>query len=161
MALLPDQSSNRFSKNAACVLGHLANNTTHQRAVLEAVASAALPWHQLPSLHEQILMAAQSRLDAAEAGDDTHALECAIQHATAAALPSVTIQRAHERLTVIKAAQQERRKTHGLCGLDLPDEFVCPITFEKMIDPVVASDGNSYERSALWMCCADPTHVAH
>lgn len=31
----------------------------------------------------------------------------------------------------------------------LPPEFVCPITQEKMKDPVVATDGHSYERSAI------------
>lgn len=31
----------------------------------------------------------------------------------------------------------------------LPNEFLCPITLDKMIDPVVASDGNSYERAAI------------
>ena len=30
-----------------------------------------------------------------------------------------------------------------------PAEFLCPITLEKMRDPVVASDGNSYERTAI------------
>ena len=30
-----------------------------------------------------------------------------------------------------------------------PPEFVCPITQEKMCDPVVASDGHSYEREAI------------
>ena len=31
----------------------------------------------------------------------------------------------------------------------MPPEFVCPITQERMADPVVASDGHSYERSAI------------
>ena len=44
---------------------------------------------------------------------------------------------------------RERRESLGLHGLSLPDEFICPITVEKMVDPVVASDGNSYERSAI------------
>ena len=30
-----------------------------------------------------------------------------------------------------------------------PDAFVCPITFEVMIDPVIASDGYTYERHAI------------
>ena len=37
----------------------------------------------------------------------------------------------------------------GLGGLVLPAEFICPITFDTMRDPVVASDGNSYERKAI------------
>ncbi|XP_023240325.1 WD repeat, SAM and U-box domain-containing protein 1-like isoform X1 [Centruroides sculpturatus] len=31
----------------------------------------------------------------------------------------------------------------------IPEEFFCPITHEKMIDPVVAMDGYSYERAAI------------
>jgi len=33
--------------------------------------------------------------------------------------------------------------------LRVPPEFICPITQEKMLDPVVASDGHSYERDAI------------
>ena len=32
---------------------------------------------------------------------------------------------------------------------DFPDSFVCPISQELMTDPVVASDGHSYERSCI------------
>ncbi|CAH2305585.1 WD repeat, SAM and U-box domain-containing 1 isoform X1 [Pelobates cultripes] len=32
---------------------------------------------------------------------------------------------------------------------NIPDEFLCPITCEIMKDPVIASDGYSYERSAI------------
>jgi hypothetical protein len=31
----------------------------------------------------------------------------------------------------------------------LPADFTCPITYDEMKDPVVASDGHSYERSAI------------
>ena len=31
----------------------------------------------------------------------------------------------------------------------LPDEFCCPITLCKFIEPVVASDGHTYEQSAI------------
>jgi len=30
-----------------------------------------------------------------------------------------------------------------------PDEYRCPLTLELMTDPVVAMDGNTYERSAI------------
>jgi U-box domain len=37
----------------------------------------------------------------------------------------------------------------------LPDSFYCPISCELMVDPVVAPDGNSYEREAIenWIRC--------
>lgn len=30
-----------------------------------------------------------------------------------------------------------------------PNEFLCPITMEEMTDPVIGSDGHTYERSAI------------
>ena len=102
-------------------------------------------------LHRKLQEISTSRLKAAEAGDNVTALERAIRHANALSLPAATIQRASERLAEIngEAALQARRVSLGLGALPLPHEFVCPITCEKMKDPVVASDGNSYERSAI------------
>ena len=34
-------------------------------------------------------------------------------------------------------------------GIEIPNEFLCPITLEIMQNPVIASDGNTYERSAI------------
>ena len=31
----------------------------------------------------------------------------------------------------------------------IPNEFLCPITMEEMTDPVIGSDGHTYERSAI------------
>ena len=33
--------------------------------------------------------------------------------------------------------------------MEIPNEFICPITLEIMSDPVICSDGNSYERKAI------------
>ena len=30
-----------------------------------------------------------------------------------------------------------------------PDDFICPITLERLVDPVTAADGLTYEREAL------------
>ena len=38
---------------------------------------------------------------------------------------------------------------HGSAEVETPDEYLCPITHELMRDPVIASDGYSYERSAM------------
>ena len=32
---------------------------------------------------------------------------------------------------------------------EAPESFLCPITYDLMVDPMVAPDGNSYERSAI------------
>ena len=46
------------------------------------------------------------------------------------------------------AARRTRRESVGL-NVPLPADFTCPITYDKMKDPVVASDGHSYERTAI------------
>lgn len=33
--------------------------------------------------------------------------------------------------------------------LQVPEDFICPITYEIMTDPVMCEDGFSYERSAI------------
>lgn len=54
----------------------------------------------------------------------------------------------------LRAIEDEERKKRrleevGLGGMSLPDAFHCPVTMEVMRDPVVASDGHSYERQTL------------
>ena len=39
--------------------------------------------------------------------------------------------------------------THAAAKPQPPEAFICPITFELMDDPVVASDGHSYQRFAI------------
>jgi Mg-chelatase subunit ChlD len=34
-------------------------------------------------------------------------------------------------------------------SVDIPSEFLCPITYEMMTDPVILSDGQTYERQAI------------
>ena len=50
-------------------------------------------------------------------------------------------------------ARRVRREAVGLGGVSPPNEFMCPITLELMIDPVVASDGYvaARMRGGLWM----------
>ena len=42
-----------------------------------------------------------------------------------------------------------------LKGMRIRDEFICPITYELMREPMVASDGHTYERNAIekWLKC--------
>lgn len=43
-----------------------------------------------------------------------------------------------------------------------PDQFLCPITFEPMVDPVVAQDGQTYERAAIeeWLTTHDTSPLS-
>jgi Mg-chelatase subunit ChlD len=36
-----------------------------------------------------------------------------------------------------------------MANLTIPDEFICPITMNVMVDPVVGTDGHTYERTAI------------
>ncbi len=38
---------------------------------------------------------------------------------------------------------------HRLRGMRMRAEFLCPITYELLTDPVIAADGNTYERAAI------------
>ncbi|NXS37153.1 WSDU1 protein, partial [Pomatostomus ruficeps] len=44
---------------------------------------------------------------------------------------------------------EELRMTMTSASVPVPDEFLCPITRELMKDPVIATDGYSYEREAM------------
>ena len=53
------------------------------------------------------------------------------------------------RLKQLHEAEQGQRAT-------VPDEYLCPITCEVMEDPVIAEDGQTYEREAIatWVASA-------
>lgn len=40
-------------------------------------------------------------------------------------------------------------KINRLKGMKIRDEFLCPITYELMREPVVAMDGHTYEKGAI------------
>ena len=53
----------------------------------------------------------------------------------------------------------DRFEALGLGSLGTPDEFCCPITQDVMADPVVASDGHSYERHAVVTSLTSPGNL--
>ena len=63
----------------------------------------------------------------------------------------IELRRARSALTETQRDERdtERLRELGAEDLALPDEFICPITRELMVQPVVASDGFTYERSAI------------
>ena len=40
------------------------------------------------------------------------------------------------------------------------DAFICPITYEKMRDPVMAMDGHTYERAAIERWISESTTIS-
>jgi hypothetical protein len=67
--------------------------------------------------------------------------------------PRQALRTGQERLEALEAAakaeRQARRASLGLESVEPPDEYRCSITLELMRDPVVVSDGHSYERASI------------
>ena len=129
----------------------LARNPTCSDAILAAVVNAPAPLHAFSKLQRKLCSVATARLHRAEAGETVVALEAALSMAAAVgAADEAVTERVRSRLDELQtaAARRARRESVGL-NVPLPADFTCPITYDKMKDPVVASDGHSYERSAI------------
>ena len=85
----------------------------------------------------------------------------AIEQAALVHLPEEKLRAARERHTALEeaevAARQARRRELGLGSVEPPAEFMCPITYEVMEDPVCTADGHTYERREIfrWLCKHD------
>ena len=91
-------------------------------------------------------------LERAEGGDDAEALRRAIDAAAAVRATGAALDSARKRLAALdkaRSSQQARLESLGIAALQEPDDMLCPITFDRMVDPVVASDGHTYERAAI------------
>lgn len=60
----------------------------------------------------------------------------------------------HKYTNMLNLVREEKLQTQsmrdiGIASYEIPDAFKCPITLEVMRDPVVASDGHTYERESL------------
>jgi len=118
----------------------------------------------------RLQQAAERRLQLAADGDNLAELQRAIERARTLQLSEATLQPSLSRMSVLREEEQRSQQRRadavaadalrseqqrlrlqrlGMGELRLPSEFVCPITQEKMWDPVVASDGHSYERDAI------------
>ena len=134
--------------------------------ILAAVVERGLPQEFTASPHDpfaaalksKLLALATRRLTQATACEETAPLRLALSVMDAlkplppyapvvSFTPGATLVEllaaARARLVELEAAEarQARRKSLGLGDLELPKEFECPITFARMKDPVVASDG--------------------
>jgi len=61
-------------------------------------------------------------------------------------LPTEAPEELREKLDKLRTLNQKIIETHEE---NPPDELICPITFELMSEPVIASDGYSYEKAAI------------
>tara|TARA_B110000046_G_scaffold84533_2_gene92636 strand:+ start:77 stop:1690 length:1614 start_codon:yes stop_codon:yes gene_type:complete len=98
-------------------------------------------WNASDVLTKTICAAAERRLSDAEFEQYPHKVEEAIRlcDAFGVAVPNE-----------VRARLITKRELDKLgCLVPLPNEFFCPLTLEIMKDPVVASDGFTYERNAI------------
>ena len=91
-----------------------------------------------------VILARLRAAAAPSAAVDGATLRTLLEQADVVRVPARELMRERARLKSI-----ERRERLGLESMETPDEFLCPITYEVMRDPVVASDGHSYERAAI------------
>ena len=133
VALLRGGPESRAARPAAEALEELANGT-NVTAVLKELARAETDCSAWEGLRVNLRACALEQLQAAEAGTAVAALEHAITLAAAVPLDAAALDRAQARLREINgdAERQERRESFGLGSLELPDEFICPITMDKM-----------------------------
>jgi hypothetical protein len=100
--------------------------------------------HEIESPHHQILQANPSAPSAPELNDQN--------------------QKRKQKKRIKKSSSSEntisnKTKEEEVVGIDDPDEFTCPITLDIMTDPVMCSDGHTYERSAIieWLAGGNST----
>lgn len=94
---------------------------------------------------------AERQLDLAEASGEVKSLDKAIQRCEVLGVPAAKVSHGRTQLEELKkrVMTQEGLERFGLGTIRLPAEFICPITCDRMRDPVVASDGYTYEKSAI------------
>ena len=133
LALLRGGPESRAAQRAAGALQNLSSGT-NATAVLEEVARTQIDCSFWEGLRKKLRARASEELQAAEAGSAVAALEHAITLAAAVQVDASAVERAQARLREINgdAERQERRESFGLGSLALPDEFMCPITMDKM-----------------------------
>ena len=126
--------------------------------MLEEVARTQTDCSFWDHLQETLRKCASARLQAAEEGTDVAALERALTLAAAVQVDAAVVERAQGRLREINgdAERQERRESFGLGSLALPDEFVCPITMDKMqgVPPPSPPASLAHRRHACPACAA-------
>lgn len=109
---------------------------------------------------EGLLAQAESLLSelrlAVQLGDDADRLSAALNAAVDFGMPRHgdelrAAERLIEDLRREEVAAESRAQWEALCdrNFEVPNEFICPISLEKMVDPVQASDGHTYERVSI------------
>ena len=148
--LLHSGIETRAATAAASALQNLASHSNNfAEAVLGAISESMPSLEPFPYLLERLRPVAMKRMRRLEGGVDGQALLKAIGDAELVCADAASVGFARSRLAEMPMLMEKRREALGITEIDPPDDFLCPITCEKMVDPVVASDGHSYERQAI------------
>ena len=132
----------------------MAPSTPQLQGAIRTLRHKSISLDSFPELRSCLLLAARWWLSAAVEGTDCTELKEALEEAglvvvdDEAQLAAARV-RLDELTAAAAAAKRARRESVGLGNAEPPAEFVCPLTFEVMVDPVVASDGHSYERTSI------------
>ena len=163
--LLREPEADAAVEAAGTLLNMVKKDDPSKQVILGALATCPPPppcdeQSGLADLLELLQPIAIQRLAAAEAGTNVEEVQEALNQAKAVrvgdeALRSAKawLDKAHE---AAMSARRIRCTSLGLDELDTPREFMCPITCDVMQDPTVASDGHTYERSAIERVLALP-----
>ena len=137
---------------AACALQNLAwGSEERAAAIADAMVSLSTVAHTFPRLCDTMKSCFLPSLRAAVVDTDRAALAKAIDRA-AVVLPDGDADLVSARARLAKLEEEERQRefcTSTGLSTKPPAQFECPITMDVMIDPVVASDGHTYEREAI------------
>lgn len=134
-----------------------AGSRLHERLLLAVVdhdATAALEALEAVTTHHGEATAVANALVAKSAAKAETAADIArVMSTVEKASPNSNLAHLQERHAVFA-----RMEAHADAGVDFepPSEQVCPITYDVMRDPVMASDGHTYEREAIAAVLARP-----
>ena len=155
------RSGSEIARNAARALA-LCLGSEAEASVL-TVAASTVEFDALkafPGLLSSLQRTAERQLEAFGARcvggqEDISSLECLLAAASRLQVDAETLSKWRGKLAELERdlsrerSLQAQRERLGLGEFPLPADFFCPITLDRMRVPVVASDGHTYERSAI------------
>ena len=151
--LIEKLSSAQYShaELASEALADLLGYEDMMKSILSAYSNAKPQDYVFTRLTKGLKAGARKWLEEAADSDDIEAVRTALVVTEATAVEVAAREGSLQRLEELQAeaARQARRDALGIAFVSTPDEFLCPITRMKMINPVVTSDGHTYERDAI------------
>lgn len=94
---------------------------------------------------------AEHNLRSVLGGDDASRIRSSIEEATKQGVSDEVLDLARKRIVQLESSAEtlSKKSALGIADMEYPSDLCCPITRLPMIDPVVLSDGNTYEKGAV------------